>query len=69
VFKSDNIQKVLLDGVYDSKDNLRYPEELKITPVIKGRYIILLKKINCIVRKLIVIEQFKDMEQWKKKHR
>jgi hypothetical protein len=38
VFKSDNIQKVLLDGVYDSKDNLRYPEELKITPVIKGRY-------------------------------
>ncbi len=67
---NNNIQKVLADGAYDSKDNFRYLEELKITPVIKVRKNSSIKNnINCIPRKLSVIEQFKDIKRWKKKHR
>ena len=66
---NNNIQKVLADGAYDSKYNFRCLKELKIIPVIKVRGNSSIKNnINCIVRKLFVIEQFKDMEQWKKKH-
>ena len=69
VSKNNNIQKVLADGAYDSKDNFRYLKELKITPVIKVRKNSSIKNnINCIPRKLSVIEQFKDMKRWKKKH-
>ncbi len=37
ISKNNNIQKVLADGAYDSKDNFRYLDGLKITPVIKVR--------------------------------
>jgi transposase len=68
--KNNNIQKVLADGAYDSKYNFRCLDELKITPVIRVRKNSPIKNnINCIPRKLSVIEQFKDMKQWKKKHR
>ncbi len=59
---NNNIQKVLADGAYDSKDNFRYLKELKIMPVIKVRKNSSIKNnINCIPRKLSVIEQFKDI--------
>lgn len=68
--KNNNIQKVLADGAYDSKDNFRCLGKLKITPAIKVRKNSSIKNnVNCIPRKLSVIEQFKDMKQWKKKHR
>lgn len=68
--KNNNIQKVLADGAYDSKDNFRCLGELKITPVIKARKNSSIKNnVNCIPRKLSVIEQFRDVKQWKKKHR
>jgi IS5 family transposase len=70
VSNNNNIQKVLADGVYDSKDNFRCLKELKITPIIKVRKTSSIKNnINCIPRKLSVIEQFKDIKRWKKKHR
>ncbi len=34
VSKNNNIQKVLADGAYDSKDNFKYLDELKITPLL-----------------------------------
>jgi len=69
VSKNNNIQKVLADGAYDSKDNFRYLDELKITPVIKVRKNSSIKNnINCTPRKLSVLEQFKDIKRWKKKH-
>jgi Transposase DDE domain len=37
VSNNNNIQKVLADGAYDSKDNFKYLDDLKITPVIKVR--------------------------------
>jgi len=68
--KNDNIQKVLADGAYDSKDNFTCLGKLKITPAIKVRKNSSIKNnVNCMPRKLSVIEQFKDMKQWKKKHR
>ncbi len=70
VSNNNNIQKVLADGAYDSKDNFRYLKELKITPIIKVRKNSSIKNnINCIPRKLSVIEQFKDIKRWKKKYR
>ena len=70
VSKNNNIQKVLADGAYDSKDNFRYLNELKIIPVIKVRKNSSIKNnTNCIPRKLSVLEQFKDIKRWKKKHR
>lgn len=66
---NNNIQKVLADGAYDSKDNFRYLDELKITPVIKVRKNSSIKNnANCIPRKSSVLEQFKDIKRWKKKH-
>ena len=59
VSKNNNIQKVLADGAYDSKDNFKYLDELKITPVIKVRKNSSIKNnTNCIPRKLSVLEQF-----------
>src|SRR6476619_5381752 len=68
--KNNNIQKVLADGAYDSKYNFRCLGELNITPAIKVRKNSSIKNnINCIPRKLSVLEQFKDMKRWKKKHK
>jgi hypothetical protein len=70
VSKNNNIQKILADGAYDSKDNFKYLDELKITPVIKVRKTSSIKNnTNCTPRKLSVLEQFKDIKRWKKKHR
>jgi hypothetical protein len=60
----------LADGAYDSKDNFKYLDGLKITPVIKVKKNSSIKNnINCTPRKLSVLEQFKDIKRWKKKHR
>ena len=50
-----NIKKILADGAYDSKDNFRYLDEMKITPVIKVRKNSSIKNnVKCIPRKLSV---------------
>ena len=69
VSKNNNIQKVLADGAsYDSNDNFKYLDELKITPVIKVRKNSSIKNnTNCTPRKLSVLEQFKNIKRWKKK--
>ena len=61
ISKNNNIQKVLVDGAYDSKDNFKYLDELKITSVIKVRKNSSIKNnANCMPRKLSVLEQFKE---------
>jgi len=68
--KNNSIKKILADGAYDSKDNFKHLDELNITPGIKVRKNSSIKNnINCIPRKLSVLEQFKDMKRWKKKHK
>jgi transposase len=69
ISKNNNIQKVLADGAYDSKDNFKYLDGLKITPAIKVRKNSSIKNnANCTPRKLSVIQQLDDLKRWKKKH-
>jgi transposase len=69
ISKNNNIQKLLADGAYDSKDNFRYLDGLKITPVIKVRKNSSIKNnTNCTPRKLSVIQQLDDLKRWKKRH-
>jgi hypothetical protein len=67
--KNNNIIKILADGAYDSKDNFKYLDELNMASGIKVRKNSSIKNnAKCIPRKLSVIEQFKDIKRWKKKH-
>jgi transposase len=69
VSKNYDIKKVLADGGYDSKDNFRYLDELKITPIIKVRKNSSIKNNSkCIPRKLSVIQQLDNLKRWKKTH-
>ena len=64
VSENNNIQKVLADGIYDSKDNFKYLNELKITPIIKVRKNSCSKNnSNCIPRKLSVLVQLNDIKR------
>ena len=68
VSKNNNIQKVLADGAYDSKDNFRRLDELKITPAIKVRKNSSIKNnINCMPRKLSVIGTVQGHEAMEEK--
>jgi len=69
VSKNYDIKKVLADGGYDSKDNFRYLDELKITPIIKVRKNSSIKNNSkCIPRKLSVIQQLDNLKRWEKTH-
>jgi transposase len=69
VSKNYDIKKVLADGGYDSKDNFRQLDEMKVIPAIKVRKNSSVKNnARCITRKLSVIQQLKDLNRWKKRH-
>jgi len=69
VSKNYDIKKVLADGGYNSKDNFRYLDELKITPIIKVRKNSSINNNSkCIPRKLSVIQQLDNLKRWKKTH-
>lgn len=62
------INKVIADGAYDSRDNFWYLDQIGIEPVIKVRKNSSTNANGCMPRKLVVIEQLRDMKRWKKKH-
>ncbi|MGA9171160.1 MAG: IS5 family transposase [Nitrososphaeraceae archaeon] len=64
----NRIIEVIADGTYDSKDNFRYLNELKMKPVIKVRRNSSTNANGCIPRKLVVVEQLDNVKRWKKKH-
>ena len=65
----NTINRVVGDGAYDSKDNFRYLDRMGIEPVIRVRKNSSTKASGCMSRKMmVVIEQMKDMKQWKKKN-
>ena len=69
VSKNYDIKKVLADGGYDSKDNFRQLDEMKVIPAIKVRKNSSVNNnAKCIPRKLSVIQQLKDLNRWKKRH-
>lgn len=64
-----NVKKVMADGAYDSKDNFRYLDELKIIPAIKVRKNSSVKNnTKCVPRKLSIIQQLEDVKRWKRRH-
>lgn len=63
------VKKVMADGGYDSKDNFRYLDEMKVIPTIKVRKNSSVKNnAKCIPRKTSVIQQLEDLKQWKRRH-
>jgi ribosomal protein L32E len=64
------VKRVLGDGAYDSKDNLRFLSDNGIKPVIRVRSNSVPKSNGCIARKEAVIEQqmFKP-KSWSNIHR
>ncbi|MBI3115701.1 MAG: transposase [Thaumarchaeota archaeon] len=63
-----HIVKAICDGGYDSKDNFRTLDSMRIEPAIRVRKNSSMKANGCMPRKLVVIEQLKDYKRWKKKH-
>ena len=61
------VTKVIGDGAFDSRENFRFLTERGIEPIIKVRKNSSTKAMGCMPRKLAVIEQLKDPDQWKKK--
>ena len=68
VSENNDVKKVLADGAYDSKDNFMYLDRMGIEPVIRVRRNSSIKANICMPRKMVVIEQLRDMKWWKKKH-
>jgi Transposase DDE domain len=62
--QQQNITRVIADGTYDFKDNFSYLDSLGIKPIIKVRKNSSYKtnNNNCIPRKLVVVEQLKDVK-------
>lgn len=63
-----NVEKVIGDGAFDTKENFRYLADRGIEPIIKVRKNSSMKAMGCMPRKLVAIEQLKDPEEWRKKH-
>jgi len=63
-----HLVEVIADGAYDSKDNFRTLDGMRIEPAIKVRKNSSTKANGCMPRKLVVMEQLKDYKRWKKKH-
>ena len=70
VSENNDVKKILADGAYDSNDNFRYIDKMKIEPVIRVRKNSSTKAHVCSMpRKMVVIEQqLRDMKRWKTKH-
>jgi hypothetical protein len=69
VSENNDVKKILADdGAYDSKDNFMYLDRMGIEPVIRVRRNSSIKANICMSRKMVVIEQIRDMKWWKKKH-
>jgi hypothetical protein len=63
-----NVTRVIGDGAYDSRAIFRYLDSKGIEPVIKVRKNSSGRARGCMPRRLVVIEQLKDYERWKRKH-
>jgi hypothetical protein len=62
------INKVIADGAYDSNNNFRYLTQIGIEPVIKVRKNSSTNTNGCMARKLVVLEQHRNIKRWKKRH-
>jgi DDE family transposase len=63
-----NVTRAIADGAYDSREIFRYLDQKGIEPVIKVRKDASVHALGCMPRKLVVMEQLKNRERWKKRH-
>jgi Transposase DDE domain len=63
-----NVTRAIADGAYDSRAIFRYLDQKGIEPVIKVRKDASVHAYGCMPRKLVVMEQLRNRERWKKRH-
>ena len=61
-----NVNRVLADGAYDSKDNFQFLHDNDIDPAIKVRKNSSTRGIGCYPRKMMVLRQVSDLYKWKR---
>jgi hypothetical protein len=59
-----NIQSVVADGAYDSRDNFQFLHENDIDPAIKVRKNSSIK-YGCYAREMAVLQQLSNLDKWK----
>ncbi|HVC26860.1 MAG TPA: IS5 family transposase [Nitrososphaerales archaeon] len=64
-----SVTRAIGDGAYDSRAAFRYLDAKGIEPVIKVRKNASPRAMGCMPRKLVVVEQLKDYERWKRRRR
>jgi len=62
-----SVTRAIGDGAYDSRAAFRYLDAKGIEPVIKVRKNASLRAMGCMPRKLVVAEQLRDYERWKRR--
>jgi hypothetical protein len=62
------VVRVMADGAYDSKANFRMLDSRRVEPVIRVRRNSSMKAKGCMPRKLVVVEQLRDYDRWKRRH-
>jgi DDE family transposase len=65
VSKNNDVNRVLADGMYDSKKNFQYLHDNGIEAAIKVRKNSIGRSIGCYPRKMVVLRQLKDFDDWK----
>lgn len=66
--KQLQVDKVIADGAYDSRDNFRFLDSIGAEPVIKVRKNSSSNANGCMPRKMVVVEQLSDVKRWKRRH-
>ncbi len=61
------ISKRMANGAYDSKNNFRYLEEMKILPAIKVRKNSSVKNNAKSIPRKLSVQQLEDLKRWKKR--
>ncbi len=63
-----SVTRAIADGAYDSREIFSYLDSKGIEPVVKVRKDASVHSLGCMPRKLVVMEQLRDRERWKRRH-
>ncbi len=63
--ENNDVKRVLADSVYDTKTNFQYLHDNGIEAAIKVRKNSTGRSMGCYLRKIVVLQQLKDLDEWK----
>jgi transposase len=63
--ENNDVKRVLADSVYDTKTNFQYLHDNGIEAAIKVRKNSTGRSMGCYPRKIVVLQQLKDLDEWK----